>query len=109
MSLPVPAPRVPIVDPTTGILTDAWFLYLASLSARPPGFAPVVVGLSPFSYTASGPGSVAVVGGTVSAITIDRGTGSLATGATSGIFPVAQGDIITVTYTVLPTITFIPA
>ena len=69
---------------------------------------PITPGASPYSYTAPFWGSVAVTGGTVSAIAISRQGTSIATGLTVGVFPVARGDVLTVTYSVAPTITFIP-
>ena len=70
--------------------------------------ASITPGASPYSYAAPFWGSVAVTGGTVSAIAISRQGTSIATGLTVGVFPVARGDVLTVTYSVAPTITFIP-
>lgn len=70
----------------------------------------ITPGASPFAYTALAEGSVTVAGGTVSAISITRGATVVPTGATAGIFPLSQGDIITVTYSVVPTtMNFIPS
>lgn len=63
---------------------------------------------SPFSFVAYTPGTVFVVGGTVSAIAILRGTATVATGMTSGMFTLGQGDTLRITYTVAPTVTFLP-
>lgn len=77
---------------------------------QPPGtITTVTVGASPFDYIASAPGSVVVTGGTVSAIDITRNTVTLPTGQTAGIFPVATGDIVTITYSVAPDVSFVPS
>jgi hypothetical protein len=69
----------------------------------------VALGASPASYTVSTYGNLVVNGGTVSAITITRPGGSAVTlGVTAGMFAVQAGDVITITYTVAPTVTFIP-
>ena len=71
--------------------------------------ASITVGASPFTYTAPAAGQVAVTGGTVSAIALIRQGTTVATGLTVGMFPVARLDQIKVTYTVAPTMTFLPS
>lgn len=81
--------------------------YLQQFTQAPPKFLPIIVDTSPFSYTAKEPGFVFVSGGTVSAITLMRGPDSLnVTG--QKIIPVSINDIVETTYSVLPTLTFIP-
>ncbi len=70
--------------------------------------ATITPGASPYSYTAPYWGSVAVTGGTVSAISIIRQGASIGTGVTVGVFQLARGDVLQVTYSVVPTMTFIP-
>jgi hypothetical protein len=78
----------------------------------PPALAqPVALitpGASPYTYKAPFAGSVAVTGGTVSAIAILRQGTTVATGLTTGVFPVSRGDSLVITYSSLPTVTFIP-
>lgn len=105
----VPAPTIPFVDPGTGLINQQWFLYLSSLSALPPAIAAVSPTGSPFEYQASQLGTAYVIGGTVSQIRILRGVDTFDTGVTSGAILLAQGDILEVTYTVAPAITFVPA
>lgn len=82
-----------------------WNLQNASVAV-----IPITPGASPFAYTALAEGLVTVVGGTVSAISITRGATVVPTGVTAGSFPVSQGDIVTVTYSVVPTsMNFIPS
>lgn len=71
--------------------------------------ASITVGASPFAYTAPAAGSVLIVGGTVSAVTLKRGSpAAVAVGATAGSVPVSAGDIVTVTYSAAPTMSFVP-
>lgn len=63
---------------------------------------------SPYTYTATQPGSLSVQGGTVSLATYARAGVSLTLGLTGGLIPVATGDKVTITYAVAPTINFIP-
>lgn len=81
--------------------------YLQQFTQPPPPFKNIVVDGSPFSYTAVEPGYIIVNGGTVSAIHLLRGRDDLnLTG--QKIIPVSIKDTVVVTYSVLPTITFIP-
>lgn len=63
---------------------------------------------SVFSYTLPFNGQVAVTGGIVSAIAIVRQGTSVATGAISGLFMGSRGDIVQVTYSSIPTMSFLP-
>lgn len=89
---------------------SAWYRFFQGLFNGVPSGAEssVTLGATPYSYTAPSGGWVIVRGGTVSAIQYTRSITTL-TGLTSGIFPVGQGDILTITYTVLPTVTFFPS
>lgn len=82
-------------------------MYLQQFTQKPPPFVDITVDISPFSYMAVEPGFVFVTAGTVSAIALDRGTDTLDFTGQMQV-PVSIGDIVTVTYSVLPTMTFIP-
>ncbi|HUN00406.1 MAG TPA: hypothetical protein PLI96_07980 [Halothiobacillus sp.] len=69
---------------------------------------PITVGASPFAYTAPNTGSVVVSGGSVSSISLTRNV-LIATGVTAGILSVKAGDVLTVTYSALPTMNLLPA
>lgn len=73
-----------------------------------PPVAVITVGGSPFTYPAPFNGSVYVVGGTVSAIALIRQGATVATGLTAGVFPMSRLDQLKVTYTGVPTMTFLP-
>lgn len=98
---------VPLVT-KDGYPTRAYQRFFAQQTFQPGNIAAVVVGASPYAYQANESGSLSVKGGTVSVISITRAAVVFVTGLTSGIIPVSLGDTITVTYTVLPTLTFIP-
>lgn len=68
----------------------------------------VTVGASPNTYTADRDGYLTIQGGTVSKIEYVRRAAATDTGVTAGMFTILVGDGLTVTYTVAPTITFIP-
>lgn len=69
----------------------------------------ITVGASPYSYQAPSSGSVFISGGTVNAVAFSRdGTTFIGAGVTAGIVPVRKKDIVRVTYTVAPTMTFVP-
>lgn len=98
-----------IVDPQTGMLARVWrdfFIRITNGKGKPVNA--IVPGASPYSYPATVVGSVVVRGGTVSRIDIVRGADTVNTGLTQGIIPVAVGDSVKVTYTIVPTMTFIP-
>lgn len=71
----------------------------------------VTPGASPYTYqnTSGRPGDIIVSGGTVSAIAFSRDNATFyGVGAVSGVFPLSAYDFLRVTYTVAPTMTFIP-
>lgn len=90
-----------------GRVITPWIQYLQQFTQAPPKFVDITVDISPFSYTAKEPGYVVVSGGTVSAIHLLRGSDDLnLTG--QKIIPVSINDAVVTTYSVLPTIIFIP-
>ena len=95
---------------TTGQnLAQSWYRWMhdTDVGTPPSAEAQVAVGPSPFAYQAPKKGFVIITGGTVSAVTFTR-VGTYSTGMVSGMFPVSLGDILTVTYSGTPTITFVP-
>jgi hypothetical protein len=73
-----------------------------------PAVAQNVTG-SPASFSAEGSGSFLVTGGSVSSISLIRGRVSLPTGLSGGFIPVSQGDVLVVTYSGAPAVTFVPS
>lgn len=68
----------------------------------------VTPGASPATVTANRDGQLIVRGGTVSQIDYVRNGVATTIGVTAGLFPLLVGDGIRITYTVAPTVTFIP-
>lgn len=93
-----------------GTTAKGWFFFWQGLwSGIPPGAeTPLTLTGSPFVYTAPSRGFVIVNGGTVSNVQFKRSTQNYITGASSGCFPVSAQDILTITYSVAPTVTFVP-
>lgn len=93
-------------------IKSPWIQYLQQFTIAPPSFADVIVGTSPFEYTAEEPGNIYISGGTVTGITLTRGVDTLTVFPNTvnpRLVPVAVADIVEVTYSVLPTIKFIPS
>lgn len=74
--------------------------------SSPDALASVTLTGSPYAYTAQQPGQLFVNGGTVSAVTLTR-AGTTVNAPAAGCY-LTPGDTITVTYTVAPTVTFVP-
>lgn len=104
---PIPAPQFSVLT-QNGFFSTPWYLFFKQFVTQPGAVQTVSLGASPASYTASGPGSVVVSGGTVSGISLKRGGVTTALGITSGIVPVVNNDVVVMTYSVKPTVSFIP-
>lgn len=89
-----------------------WIQYLQQFTIAPPAFLDIDVDSSPFGYEAAEPGNVFISGGTVSEIALTRGSDTIILFPDTSIprlVPVAVHDVVTVTYTVIPIIKFIPS
>lgn len=106
MALILPRLDARLVD-KFGLALPPWTTFFQQFVQAPAAGITLVVGSSPFSYSAKEPGFIAVVGGTVSAVHFIRGTINIdVTG--QKLVPVQIKDIIKVTYSGLPTINFLP-
>jgi hypothetical protein len=90
-----------------GRIIPPWNSFFQQFTSPPANILSVIVGASPFSYVAKQPGMLIISGGTVSAVNFTRGNITISMG-TSEAFPVEIADTISVTYSVLPTIKFVP-
>lgn len=92
-----------------GQTNSVWYFFFQSLfkGVPPSNEVAITPGASPFPYTATQKGFMIVRGGTVSAIQFTRSATNL-TGQTAGIFPLNQGDALTITYSALPTLVWVP-
>jgi hypothetical protein len=104
----IPSRNVKLAD-DKGYLNLAWWQYFNFLTpSKPLPESTITVTTSPFSYTVPDKGAVLVQGGTVSSISLKR-VSSHTLGVTVGLLPVGRGDVVTVTYTGLPTMVFLPS
>jgi len=93
-------------------IKEPWVQYLQQFTIAPPAFMDITVGTSPFQYTSEEPGNLYISGGTSSGITLTRGSDTITiftSTAAPRLIPVAVADVVTVTYSVLPTMKFIPS
>lgn len=103
--LPLPNMVQPFTDAARRI-AKPWNYYLQQFTQRPPAFMNVI-GASPFSYIAKEPGYLIATGGTITALHLIRGSDDIdLTG--QKIIPVSIEDTVIFTYSVLPTIRFVP-
>lgn len=95
-----------------GTIVQPWIAYLQQFTIAPPAFLDITVSGSPFAYEAKEPGNLFISGGTVSNISLTRGADTIIVAPSTAnprMIPVAVNDTVTVTYTVIPTIKFIPS
>jgi|GEM_PF-1851851 len=92
---------------TPSIFTQ-FFPTTSPVSIAGPAAQTITVGVSPFVYTAASAGEVIVTGGTVSAVSITRGSTVVPAGMIAGIFPLRANDKLTVTYSAAPVMTMLP-
>jgi hypothetical protein len=96
---------------TKGATTRGWFSFWAGLfSGQPTGpVSQLTLQPSPWTYVASAAGSLLISGGSVTQVKFSRdGANFYVTGATAGLFPLAQGDTLQITYTGTPQVLFVP-
>jgi hypothetical protein len=96
---------------TKNTVTTGWFrLWQGLFSGAPTANVSVVtIGTTPFTYAAPIGGTLIVNGGTVSQTKFSRdGASFYVTGQTQGCFPLSQGDQLVISYSVPPTLTFVP-
>lgn len=96
---------------TKGNTQRGWYSFWAGLfTGQSTGPASsVVAGTSPFTYKAAQGGTLIIQGGTVSMVSFSRdGVTNFNTGQTQGLFPLSQGDILIITYSATPNLTFLP-
>ena len=92
-------------------ISKDWYFFFAGLfrGLAPGNVTDVTLTGSPFTFTAPAKGFVVVTGGTVSSVEFSRdNTTFYPMGATSGSFTLGAADLLRVTYTVPPTMVFVP-
>lgn len=107
MALIVPNLIAKLVDSSGLLKSQAWISFFQQSVSPPSPVMVLVVGASPFVYIAREPGLVIVTGGIVSAQSLIRGI--IAINVTGiKLIPVEIKDSVSVTYTGLPTMQFMP-
>lgn len=108
----LPTYEQPLTSRDGKVTTRGWYSFWSGQSeGQPTGpAAPLVVGPSPFTYQAIQGGSLIVQGGTTTQIQFTRGDGNFyVVGTTAGMFALAKGDSLVVTYSVgPPNMIFVP-
>jgi hypothetical protein len=104
----IPSLSSAVVNADSYTPTSTWAQFFAGLIADPGAIVAVTVGASPFTYTAGDDGFLSIGGGTVSDVTLRRARVSFLTPFTSGFVPMSKGDAVVVTYSVAPTLNFVP-
>ena len=104
-----PPPAQPVVGMGANATPSwwAWFQRIGQQLGTQSAASGVGVGPSPSAYTAPSNGFAIVAGGNVSAVLWSRGATSASLPA-AGMFYLGTGDVLTVTYSVAPTITWVP-
>lgn len=94
-----------------GQTTNVWYRYFQGLftGVASAQEVPVAVTASPMTFTAPVGGRLIVQGGTVSLIEFSRNAVNFYNvGVTAGPIPLNSQDLVRITYTVPPTLTFVP-
>jgi hypothetical protein len=97
-----------VVKGNTG---KSWYRFFSGLKTGQPFGLPfaLTAASSPFTYKAIQGGTVIIQGGTVSMVSFSRdGVTNFNTGQTQGMFPLSQGDVLIITYSGTPNLTFVP-
>jgi hypothetical protein len=106
-----PSIQSPLVDDKQ-LITYPWSQFLNTLwnGTGSKGLSPqkVALGTSPATYKATRQGTLYISAGTVSQVNFIRGNVTVPTGILSGNIPVQQGDSITISYSALPKVNFVP-
>lgn len=102
--------NTPLTD-KKGVITTSWFRCWEGLFSGAPtaNLSVITPGSTPYAYIAPAGGTLIVNGGTVSQVKYSRdGASFYVTGQTQGMFPLSQGDQLVISYSVPPTLTFVP-
>jgi hypothetical protein len=105
MSLPVVNLKSALVN-AKGFILQPWITFFQQFVQAPQASMGVTIGSSPFSYVAVEPGLLVASGGTVSGITLTRGSTTVTISGNSVSLEIK--DVAEVTYSVAPTLEFFP-
>ena len=102
-----PPNNVPLVSEDQSV-ESIWSQFFTALVSSAAPIDTVVLPVSPALFVATFPGNLLIANGTVSALSLTRARVTVPLPMTSGFIPLAQGDELTVTYSILPDAYFIP-
>jgi len=89
-------------------LIPPWNSFFQQFTQPAPAVAAVALDGSPFTFTPNSNGNLIVTGGTISNISLMRGTVTInLTG--ERVIPLAINDTVSITYSVVPTLQFLGA
>lgn len=91
-----------------GTVTPEYQRFFNALAGSAASFVSVTLTSSPMSYTASGLGHLNINGGTISALSLRRAGSTITLTTSVRMIPMSNADVVSITYTGTPTITFIP-
>lgn len=101
-----PTASVPITQSGLAI-NRSWLLWLQQFALQPAAPLPVSVGVSPFTYVASGTGNLVISGGAITSVTFTRRPSVVSLGTIRTV-PMSNADMVSVGFTGSPTAVFIP-
>lgn len=86
-----------------------WNSFFQQFVQQAPAALEITLDASPFSITPNAQGMLSVNSGTVSSVILTRGNINITiSGDARSIIPIRIGDIVTITYSVAPTVYFLP-
>lgn len=106
MTLFVPNLLARFVGPN-GLIQKPWNNFFSQFSSPPSKAITIDVGASPFEYQAGEPGTIVIINGTVSNVSLIRGTDTIDYGTAKNLILMIK-DTAAITYSVLPTVKFLP-
>lgn len=68
----------------------------------------ITAGASPYTYRTQQDGTLSIVGGTMSAVSLARAGVTISLAVSTPMIPISPGDAVTIAYTVAPTLKLIP-
>lgn len=89
------------------LVTPVWLRFFNNLVGTSQPILSVAPAGSPFAYTATAKGFLSISGGTVSGIALLRARVTIQ--ISGSMIPVQNGDVVTLTYSVAPILSFIPS
>ena len=102
----VPRPGAEFIEGDGKTIRRDWWRYLNNLTAAPMKEQAMTLPASPANWQAPGNGTVLISGGSGVSLTLTRlGTYTVPV----GLIPLRTGDILTITYSGVPTATWFPS